>query len=249
MDKQSTYVEELEQARSLVVHMEAGDTETVEKILDQLTGIRETMLFQKLGQLTRQLHDTLASFNLDPRLYSLAKEDMPKAKDRLDYVIRLTDEAANRTLTAVETSLPICDEIDEKAENLNNKLRNYGSDHILNTEFKDLLLHLTGFMQSSKQHTTHLRENLSEALIAQEFQDLTGQTVRRVISLVEEVEMGLVQIIKIAGTTMAAKENVSLMASVSTGPELAGPQIPGHLDADAVANQDEVDDLLSSLGF
>ena len=102
-------------------------------------------------------------------------------------------------------------------------------------------------MQSSKQHTTRLRENLSEALIAQEFQDLTGQTVRRVITLVEEVEMGLVQIIKIAGKSMKSSDTNA--APGSNENELAGPQIPEHLDSDAVANQDEVDDLLSSLGF
>ncbi len=86
--------------------------------------------------------------------------------------------------------------------------------------------------------------NLSEIVIAQEFQDLTGQLIRRVITVVEEVEQNLVDLIKISGQVPTDGAN----GAGDGRDKLEGPQIPGK-NKDAVSDQDEVDELLSSLGF
>ncbi len=235
----------LQQARELVVCLEAGNHEAAEEALGSLTQIHETEVYQELGKLTRELHSTLCGIELDDRMEDLAHNDIPDAKERLNYVIEMTDRAAHRTLGAVETAIPVCDEIVTSTGDIRDKWKKFVSRDMNADEFREMAREIGSYLDSSSERTGLLRESLNDILMAQDYQDLTGQTIRRVINLVQELEESLIAIIKLSSP------------GKSTGKEkrkgdkegLQGPQIPGREDSDAMKSQDEVDDLLSSLGF
>src|SRR5688572_4292389 len=64
-------------------------------------------LLNSVGQLTRQLHDTLAELGYDRTLQECAAATLPDARQRLAYVVTLTEQAASRSLSAVEVATPM----------------------------------------------------------------------------------------------------------------------------------------------
>jgi len=244
----------LDNARQLVSHLEAGNASSAEKLIEELGRIREQTLFQELGKMTRQLHDALNSFALDSRMQSLAESDIPDAKARLNHVIQMTEESANRTLTAVEGTLPIAERLQEEANTLHEKWERFRNKDMNVSEFRDMSKEIDGFLVVTKDNADRIHGNLSEVMMAQGFQDLTGQIIRRVITLVQEVEDNLVELIRLSGGIEAEadadQQGAKRKDSKDSVMRGMGPQVPGVGDSDgSVSDQDEVDDLLSSLGF
>ena len=101
----------LEQARQLVSLLESNEQAQADELLLQITTQMQSELFEEVGKLTRQLHDSLNNFQLDSKLTDLTKEALPDAKERLNYVIKMTEQAANKTMDAIEAGLPIADEL------------------------------------------------------------------------------------------------------------------------------------------
>ncbi len=108
----------LEQAKSLVEFLESGQQDAADAIIAEIQNPINSELFAEIGKLTRQLHDSLTNFQLDSRLNDLATADIPDAKERLNYVITRTEEAANKTMDAVEASLPIADNLQTGLTNI-----------------------------------------------------------------------------------------------------------------------------------
>ncbi len=239
--------ENLNKARQLLAHLEAGEEGEAQAVLDELTRLRENALFQELGRLTREFHDTLNSFQLDSDIVSLTEHDIPDAKERLNYVITMTEQAANRTLGAVEQSMPACDRLEAAAAKLHKDWKKFTKRELDVEQFRIFSKELDGFLASVQEDTTLLKGHLTDALMAQDFQDLTGQVIRKVITLVSDVEKNLVDLIRASGQAAAATGKGS--GSRADKEALQGPPIPGKAAASTVSGQDEVDDLLSSLGF
>jgi chemotaxis protein CheZ len=244
-------VARLQTAREMVSHLEAGDEARADELFDAMARSREHSLFMEVGRLTRELHDALKNFSVDGRITGLATTEIPDAKQRLNYVMQKTEEAANRTLGAVEKLLPLSEQIGETAEQCSADLARFTRREMSVEEFKALCERLAQFLDRVKSDSGTMRNTLSEVLMAQDFQDLTGQVIRRVISLVTEVEDNLVRLVRFAGANVGAmrpEEPTEAPAQVSPiRPE--GPQVRGTTDSPRVNGQDEVDDLLSSLGF
>lgn len=240
----------LEQARALVAELEAGNTNAAEDLIDELGRMREQNLFRELGKMTRQLHDALNSFALDSRMVSLAESDIPDAKARLNHVITMTEESANRTLTAVESTLPIAEQLQDQANMLHEKWGRFCNKAMRVEEFRDMSKEIDDFLGVTRGQAGQIHSNLSEVMMAQGFQDLTGQIIRRVITLVQEVEDNLVELIRLSGGARIERRETSGEAADNDVMRGVGPQVPG-VDAGggSVSGQDEVDDLLSSLGF
>lgn len=243
----------LDQARALVDQLEAGNDAEAEKLIEELGRISEQSLFCKLGKMTRQLHDALNGFELDDRIHSLAQADIPDARLRLNHVIDMTEDAANRTLSAVENTLPVVEQLQQKAISLDEKWDRFRNKEMQVEEFRDMSREIGGFLGSTREYAEHIHGSLSDVMMAQDFQDLTGQIIRRVISLVQEVEDNLVSMIRLGGGTEAQEQPVPVKEAVTSQENLmkgVGPQVPGtESQAASVSGQDEVDDLLSSLGF
>lgn len=238
----------LEQARALVAALEHGDQSQVEQLLDDIGQLRETALFQEVGRLTRQLHDTLANFAVDERLADLTEKEIPDAKERLNYVIAMTEQAANTTLNAVEAILPITAALEEQSGELAAQWQRFRQREMSVEEFRDLSRRLGDHLTETHSQLGGIQGQLTEVLMAQGFQDLTGQIIRRVIQLVQDVEQNMVDMIRISGRRYrASAEPAEVEAAPPQEPKL-GPSVPG-IDTDAVHSQDDVDALLSSLGF
>lgn len=220
------------QARELVTTLEEGDSERAEQLLDSLTRIREAELFQEVGRLTRQLHDTLLSVQADGKLSNMAQRDMPDAKERLQHVIEVTETAAHKTMASIELTIPLCESLEVRSVELKRKWDRFMSRDLGVEEFRELARDLGAFLSFSEEKSAAIKGGLNEILMAQDFQDLTGQAIKRVITLVQEVENSLVEMIRF------------------TGPKVNPEEYAVQSEATASVNgQDEVDDLLSSLGF
>ncbi|WP_428771669.1 protein phosphatase CheZ [Vibrio sp.] len=236
----------LEQAKQLVELLESDQQQEANLLVKNISeGISKPML-QEIGELTRDLHDSLKQFSLDERMREIANDDIPDARDRLQYVINKTEIAANKTMDAVDRCMPIADNLHEGLLQVRPQWNELMRGRIELSEFKTLCHGVDQLLQVVEGDSSELRGQLTEILMAQDFQDLTGQIISRVITLVNEVETRLVEILTVFGNTnpepAADKNN-----KVSADPE--GPILNPHERADAVSSQDEVDDLLSSLGF
>lgn len=242
-------VDKLELARGLVALLESGDQEGAAEAISQLAGFGDQMLFLEVGRLARELHESIKDFMLDARMVELASTEMPNAAERLRYVITMTEQAANTTLSAVESSLPIADQLSTAAKELAEKWRQFNSRELTVAEFRLLSDELQAFLDASQDHAASLQDSLSEVLMAQGFQDLTGQIIRKVIDLVGDVETKLVELVRMSGrkqTNAGAGVEAALAVPCI---ESNGPVVPGVDKSDVVSGQDDVDDLLSSLGF
>ena len=235
----------LELARSLVEQLESGRDDDALTSIAQLAGFRDSMLFQEVGRLTRELHDSINNFVVDSNFADMANNDIPDAAERLSYVIDMTEQAANTTLTAVEGAMPLAETLHKDAEHLSDLWNKFNARQMNVQDFRELSGELSVFLRDTQENTEALNAKLSEVLMAQGYQDLTGQVIRKVIDLVHDMEGKMVELVRLSG---ARGKNEP---AKKDGPDIeaAGPVVPGVDKVDAVQGQDDVDDLLSSLGF
>lgn len=232
-------------AKDLVAALEKGDEVVADGLLDELAGLRETQLFKEIGRLTRQLHDTMVSFSVDAKIAAMTEHDIPDAKERLQYVIHMTEEAADKTLTAVENLVPISQQLNDQVALLSAKWGRFLDREMPLDEFKSMSSEISRHFKESKTGLEQVQAGLNDILMAQGFQDITGQIIRRVIDLVQELEISMVKLISISGRKSGDP------AATKGHPELPGPVVPGIDDREGgvATSQVDVDDLLSSLGF
>ncbi|MGC9401353.1 MULTISPECIES: protein phosphatase CheZ [Vibrio] len=238
----------LEQAKQLVELLEGEQQQEANLLVKTIYEGGENAMLQEIGTLTRDLHDSLQHFNLDERMSEIAKDEIPDARDRLKYVIEKTEVAANKTMDAVDRCMPIADNLHEGLVQVRPQWNELMSGRIELAHFKTLCHRIDGLLTEVEGDSTELKGQLTEILMAQDFQDLTGQIISRVITLVNEVEDRLVEILTVFGTNQKqTQESDDNNNKASISPE--GPILNPHERTDAVSSQDEVDDLLSSLGF
>lgn len=248
MTEKSTVPISLDEAKQLVAYLEAGDNESANAILEVASMKDSIELFAEVGKLTRQLHDSLNSFQLDDRIKGLASEEIPDAKSRLLYVIEETEKAANTTMDAVETSMPLAEALNERIDKILPDWKKLMTRQIELGEFKSLCNDLDKLLEDASKDSSKLTSLMTEVLMAQGYQDLTGQVIRRVIELVKEVEDSLVNML----TMFGEPEIKQIPQKTEKKPDTVqaeGPIIDADQRDDVVSGQDDVDDLLSSLGF
>lgn len=241
----STKTAQLSAARALVSALEDDNEHLIKQQLVLLTQTQESQLFHQVGKLTRELHESLNSFNVDSRLIDLAENDMPNTRDRLNYVITTTEEAAHKTLGFIDQTLPLANSLKQTAEKIDESWHRFRMREMNAEEFRALTKEIEAYLPIVKQHSDQIHSNLTEIMMAQGYQDLTGQIIRQVITLVEEVENNLVRLVKVSGKHFEHKKDDKIVDPIKA----EGPQINAKNNPNVVNNQDEVDDLLSSLGF
>lgn len=210
--------------------MKMDDLET---LAPQLAAGASPEVFHRLGLITRQLHDTLTQLGVMPRLQSAA-EGLPDARSRLSYIAQKTGDAANKVLNSVDMA---------KAEHLSisNETRRIAA-AILKDPVKAVatgaVLNFVGDVEAA---TERIDRHLTDIMMAQDFHDLTGQVVAKVVALAADLEDSLVKLlVQAAPAEQAARVESSI---------LNGPVVNPQGRTDIVADQGEVDDLLASLGF
>ncbi|MGR6862122.1 protein phosphatase CheZ [Aliivibrio salmonicida] len=235
----------LTDAKELVALLEAGKQEEADQFVASFSVSSEPPMLQEIGSLTRDLHESLKNFKLDHRVVAIANDEIPDARDRLQYVIDKTEMAANKTMDAVDRSLPIADELHEGLLQVRPQWNSLMKGRIELAQFKALCHNIDGLLTQVEGNSSELRNELTNILMAQDFQDLTGQIIKRVITLVQEVEDRLVDIL----TLFKVEERLGKEEEKIKLSEAEGPILNPHEREDAVASQDDVDDLLASLGF
>ncbi|MBS4097405.1 MAG: protein phosphatase CheZ [Sulfuricella sp.] len=192
--------------------------------------------FNELGHLVRQLHETLRELGCDQAMQSVVGE-LPDTQDRLNYVAQLTEQAAQRSLNAVEIALPLQEKVESEALRLLEEYRTAKA----NGSWQQVADKMQAFIEVLPNHTRATSEQLNEIMMAQDFQDLTGQVIKKVTLMAQNLEHQLVNILLISKPEETArKEGDSL---------LNGPVVKKEGRKDVVSSQSEVDDLLNDLGF
>ena len=202
---------------------------------------QQEAVFNRIGHMARALHDTLGLLGYD-KLIEKTVSALPDAKDRLAYVANLTEQAACRVLNATDIANPLVDDIENGAQVLGKRWDKVFANELGPAEFKLLAADTRAFLNDQlPQKTRATHAQLTEIMMAQDFQDLTGQVIKKIVGLAHELESGLMTVlIEVLPETKRTEEVASLMN---------GPVINAEGRTDVVVNQEQVDDLLDSLGF
>ena len=199
-------------------------------------------LIQRIGHLTRSLHDSLRELGYDKKIEQAAAA-IPDTRDRLAYVANLTGDAADKVLTLTERTLPLQEAIGSEARALASQWQALFDNRLTAEEFKDLALRTRGYLERVPRQTAESHRNLRDIMVAQDFHDLTGQVIRKITEMAQRVETELVNL-------LVENASPAVRAEVIAGNGLMnGPVINTEGRTDIVANQAQVDDLLASLGF
>ena len=196
-------------------------------------------VLSRIGHMTRALHESLRGLGLD-KLIEKAASDIPDARDRLDYVARLSEQAAKKVLDATDTAGPLQDAIQTRAGELSAGWQALLDKGASEAEWRALAARTIAGLDESAAATVATRSELMNIMMAQDFQDLTGQVIGRITGIAQNLEKQLVQVlIDFAPSEIKRELDNGL---------LNGPQIK-PTGTEVVANQGQVDDLLDSLGF
>lgn len=202
---------------------------------------RQEAVFNRIGHMARLLHDTLGQLGYD-KLLSQTVSALPDAKDRLAYVANLTEQAACRVLNATDIACPLVDDIENGARALGERWDKVFANQLGPQDFKALAVDTRAFLNGQlPEKTKGTHAQLTEIMMAQDFQDLTGQVIKKIVSLAQDLETGLMSVLlEVLPDTKRTEEVNSLMN---------GPVVNAEGRTDVVVNQEQVDDLLDSLGF
>ena len=196
-------------------------------------------LLSRVGQLTRSLHESLRELGLDKEIERLAKDDITNTRDRLMYVAKMTEQAAQRVLNATDAASPLQESMERGATALVDEWQAAlaspaGADATLGQRTLD-------FLQTARDAASDTKKHLMDIMLAQDFQDLTGQVITKVTKLGHSLESQLVQLLVDHAPVEGRRDPGNSL--------LNGPQVNPEGKADVVADQGQVDDLLESLGF
>ena len=194
-------------------------------------------MFRRIGQLTRTLHEALRELGYDRKLASAAST-MPDARKRLEYIATLTARSADTVLEGVEQSQAIQQSIDQSAGGLGRRWQALYDGALSADDFKSLAGDTREFLSKLHDKTAATQEHLHQIMMAQDFHDLTGQVIKKIVDVAHTVEASLVEMLLETRATEVAPTGL-----------LNGPVIDHETGSDTVSSQAQVDALLNSLGF
>lgn len=209
---------------------------------EKQTATTDKKVIDQIGQMTRNLHDSLRELGYDKRLEAIANE-VPEAQDKLTYIASKTEQAAERTLGATEIAMPIQEKLSANAVHLSTQWKQALETQQNNPDtekFKTLLIDTLQFLDNIPEQTNATNAQLLEIMMAQDFQDLTGQVIKKVTHMVQSLEKDLIDLLLANVPNKISPTDEGLLNGPVTNPEKRN---------DIVSSQDQVDDLLASLGF
>ena len=206
--------------------------ETIDTLAPAMAGQASPEVFQQLGYITRQLHDTLKQLGVMPKLQE-ATEGLPDARSRLEYIAKKTGEAAEKVLNSVDLA---------KAEHavITAQTRAMAAAIVADPVKAVASGDVFNFVREVEAGTSRIDQHLTDIMVAQDFHDLTGQVVKRVVALAGDLEDSLVKLL-VQAMPLEQVHKVEVV--------LQGPVVVHEGRTDVVKDQSEVDDLLASLGF
>ena len=245
---------------------DSGDTDDLEALFDQVAAAtapapvvvtataaaapapaeeeHEKGMYERLGGIVRLLHDSLRELGYDKALTE-ASSQIVDAQDRLEYVASLTEQAANKVLNTLDDGMPAQDLLSRQAKDMENRWDDLFSGKLSIDQFKALAGDSKQFAQLVSEATEAEKARLLEIMMAQDFQDITGQLIKKVVVITKTVENELTQLLKDSAPP-DVKEKLAQKQAAQEQPQplMSGPSVPS-----AALDQDSVDDLLADLGF
>lgn len=201
-------------------------------------------VYTRIGQMTRQVHDTLRALGYDQALQEAA-EAVPDARQRLMYIAQMTEQAASRVLNAADIAQPIQEQLRQGAESLQARWDRLYANEISVDDFKALAAQTRSFLGTVAEGSRATNSQLLEIVMAQDFQDLTGQVIKKVVAMAQQLETELIQaLIEAMPVDKRVEKRVDKHAGLMNGPVICAEDRD-----DVVTGQEQVDDLLESLGF
>ena len=203
----------------------------------------ENGMFERLGGIVRLLHDSLRELGYDKALTE-ASSQIVDAQDRLEYVATLTEQAANKVLNTLDEGMPAQDLLQKQAKDMETRWADLFEGKLSLDEFKALAGDSRQFAALVNEATEAERARLLEIMMAQDFQDITGQLIKKVVKITQTVESELAQLLRDNAPPDIKEKLAKKEQPAAPAPLMQGPSVP-----EAALNQDSVDDLLADLGF
>ena len=210
-------------------------------------------LVVRIGQLTRMLRESMRELGLDKEVEKAA-EAIPDARARLNYVASMTEQAADRALNAVDRAQPLQTEIETRAESLDQQWQTWFENPMELDQARQLVNDTRGYLAAVPEMARDTSKELLEIMMAQDFQDLTGQVIKKMMEVILEVENQLLlESVPEGDEREALKQRMEDRNAADTRKReeaslVNGPQLSTEGEG-IVSNQDQVDDLLDELGF
>jgi chemotaxis protein CheZ len=210
----------------------ANDEPAFSAAMRGFNALQDSSVLTSVRKVRGDLQAALERFRAESRLAEMAERQVPDARQRLAHVLKLTDDAAHHTMDLVDQSCPLVDAVALEAQRLRG-LPGVGPD-------------VGRFLERTQSHMKTVRTRLTDVLLAQGYQDLSGQIIRNVMQLVDELEMALGDLVRIDHFEFDGETIASQVPRVSTG--AYGPVVPGVVHGETVGGQDDIDAMLSGLG-
>jgi chemotaxis protein CheZ len=196
-------------------------------------------LIARIAQVTRMLRESMRELGLDQAIKDAAYA-IPDARDRLHYVARMTEQAANRVLSLAEQTQPLQESMQREAAELDERWQAWFDAPVELDQARGLVDDTRALLKEIPQRAQASQNNLMDIIMAQDFQDLTGQVIMKMLGVVSAIETELVQVL-VDSVPQERREEASSL--------LNGPEVNPEGKVEVVTSQDQVDDLLASLGF
>lgn len=211
--------------------------------IETLAAMQEHRLLHDVGELTREIQTALERFCADARLEDLTRKDVPDARVSLEHVLQLTNDAAHRTMDLVERSCIPAEHTRQLADRIAPLWRALRERGLPAAGADGLPEAMDEFLESARADAEQIRRNLGEVLLAQGYQDLSGQIIRSVMKLIDEIQDALAGLV-----ALSRGQEVDYGGRAPASPHrAAGPRVPGVEQGNQVKGQDEVDLLLSRM--
>ncbi len=197
-------------------------------------------VFNRIGHMARNLHDSLRELGYDKSLEATARQ-IPDARERLGYIVQMTEQAASRVLNATDIAKPAQAALQQAMTTLGARWEKMFANQLSVDEFKQLAADTRVFFVAAPDKVAITNAQLTEIILAQDFQDLTGQVIKKIVDIVQNFETQLLQVLI---ETMPEEKRAAAPEGL-----MNGPVINAAGRSDVVTSQAQVDDLLESLGF
>ncbi|CAG0952787.1 Protein phosphatase CheZ [Planctomycetaceae bacterium] len=207
---------------------------------DEDAGNPSDKIINTIGRMTRVLHDSLHELGYDKSLERAASAS-PDARDRLNSIATLTEQAAERVLNATDAAQPVVERMEVESQRLAREWQKLFDKQLDVEQFKNLATQTHAFLSDMPKQTKVTNAYLMEIMMAQDFQDLTGQVIKKIVDVTRQMEQQLVELLVENPPSTASPDAYAGL--------LNGPVVNAAGRTDVVTSQDQVDDLLESMGF
>jgi chemotaxis protein CheZ len=234
------------EAQAVLARIGSVDQAAALQALIEFSDHRNAGLYRHVGKITRGLHSAIVSLDIDPQVPGAEGRDI---QSRLGYVMDVAEEA-----------LPVARALGEESGKLLEEWKRLRKRELSGDDFRLLYARIGDFLGYSVQESAILNQRLNDIVLAQSYQDLSGQIIQKTMSMLRSTESELVRLLSVAGTVkdglsssstmdLLLEKEVEVIDSIDVGDKNLLAEGPLPKGADVLNDQDDVNDLLSSLGF